>query len=214
MPIDNSDNLLIASFINAPLWERARWVATTFGWHPRSESPPYMGIVFNDAEAGQAIFRDWIRHLGRRDLFEELRVSIIEGNVCSQRPGYSVHITADPVGVMNRALSEGIEVNPRQLVAFGKVNRMHPAPDSPPLLPQFRKEFEKHQKFLLAPVICRGDGRLWLDVKTGFEKTMVHFRDAADIVSDEDLDAAVTHLADYVPWSADGRKPGPLGLER
>src|SRR5207245_6765272 len=41
-----------------PLWLLSGWSATTFRWHPRSEQPPVMGLVFENGEAGKKLFRN------------------------------------------------------------------------------------------------------------------------------------------------------------
>ena len=35
-----------AAFTTHPLWAKAKWSATTYKWHPASETPPVMGLVF------------------------------------------------------------------------------------------------------------------------------------------------------------------------
>jgi hypothetical protein len=47
-----------ATFATHPLWAEAGWSATTYMWHPTSEAPPLIGLVFNNVEAGLAIFRE------------------------------------------------------------------------------------------------------------------------------------------------------------
>jgi hypothetical protein len=41
-----------AAFTTHPKWADARWTATTFRWHPNGETPPVIGLVFENAEAG------------------------------------------------------------------------------------------------------------------------------------------------------------------
>ena len=51
-----------AEFATDPLWAEAQWSATTFQWHPASEAPPLMGLVFENEEAGLEIFSASRRH--------------------------------------------------------------------------------------------------------------------------------------------------------
>ncbi len=78
---------------------------------PDHIKPPIMGLVFSgDIEAGKTIFSDWLKRLGRRDAYGELRISIIEGDIPGLEPGYSVHITSDPANTMVRAQVEGKKI--------------------------------------------------------------------------------------------------------
>lgn len=188
-----------AAFTTHPLWTEARWSATTFRWHPQSEAPPIMGIVFDNAEAGLEIFREAERQMNHTDRFEEIRVSIIEGPVPGQecRPGYSVHICPDPEALDAHATAEDFVVNQSVVPFLGQWNRHYPIPGMPELLPRFKREFRKHKEFLLAPVVRRGDGQLWVEPKLGIIKNIVHFRYLSEITH-EDIDAAAMVLPELI----------------
>lgn len=177
-------------FVADDLWSNANWSATTFRWHPRSEAPPVMGLVFDDAVAGQDIFCGWAEGHGNADPLEELRIAIIEGDIEGLRPGYTVHLSGDAEGIQARATAEGVVAPNGKLPWISRVNRMHPVPGSPPMLARFKEEFAKHREYLLAPVTRRGDGQLWFDVELGIVKHKVHFRQVSDI-SDNDVDSIV-----------------------
>jgi hypothetical protein len=177
-------------FILSPVWDTAHWSATTFRWHPRSEAPPLMGLVFDDAMAGQDLFCSWAAEHGNLDPLEEIRVAVIEGEIEGLRSGYTVHLSGDIEGILARATAEGVVV-PGAGVPWGsRVNRMHPLPDSPPLLARFKEEYGRHGEYLLAPVTRRGDGQLWFDVELGIVKHKVHFRHVSEI-TDKDVDSVV-----------------------
>lgn len=144
--------------VNDPDWEDAGWCATTFRWHPTSEAPPVLGLVFADGEKGRAVFARWVRQYQNQDELDEIRVSVIEGEIPGQQPGYTIHICPDPEGVLVRATAEGIVAG--ELAFAGKFNRMHPLPESPPMLGRFKEEYARHKEFLLAPVTQRRDGQL------------------------------------------------------
>ena len=188
-----------AAFTTHPRWSEARWSATTFRWHPTSEAPPIMGIVFDNAEAGLEIFREAERQMNHTDRFEEIRVSIIEGPVPGQecRPGYSVHICPDPEALDAHATMEDFVVNQSVVPFLGQWNRHYPIPGMPELLPRFKREFKKHKEFLLAPVVRRGDGQLWVETKLGIIKNIVHFRYLSEITHD-DIDAAAVVLPEII----------------
>ena len=178
-----------STFLSAESWGRAFWIATTFRWHPGGAAPPIMGLVFADAEAGRALFREWAAACDHRDELEELRVAVVEGDIPGMEPGYSVHLCPDPEALMIRAAAEGREAG--GAAPPSRVSRMHPhLGGDPSMLPAFKREYERHGQYLLAPVTRRGDGQLYVDVDCGVEKTVLHFRDAADI-GPGDIDASV-----------------------
>lgn len=192
--MSNGDLLPSARLINAPFWEAANWCATAFQFHPTGECPPVLGIVFENAKVGREIFSEWVAEYGNQDRFEEVRVSIIEGNLPGQRPGYTVHICPDPVGLAARATAEGVVLEPG-IFLLGRVNRMNPLPESPSQLPRFKMEYERHREFLLAPVTRRSDGKLWTDVEFGLVKTSIQFRDISEI-TEIDIDSIALLIRD------------------
>lgn len=189
-----------AAFTTHPLWVEARWSATTFQWHPTSEAPPIMGLVFDNAEAGKEIFREAERQMNHEDRFEEIRVSIIEGPVPGQelRPGYSVHISPDPEALDMHATGADFVVDPGIIPYLGQWNRHYPVPGMPALLSRFKKEFAKHKEFLLAPVVRRADGQLFAEPLLGIIKNIITFRDLSEITTQDDPDAAALVLPQLI----------------
>jgi len=196
---DHVKTMPAAAFTTHPLWAEAKWAATTFRWHPTSEAPPIMGIVFDNAEAGKEIFREAKRQMNHSDRFEEIRVSIIEGPVPGQekRPGYSVHICADPESLAAHATIEDFVVDPTIVPFLGQWNRHYPIPGLPQMLPRFKQEFDRHKEFLLAPAVRRADGQLWFEPELGIVKNEIHFRHLTDITQD-DPDAAALILPQFI----------------
>jgi hypothetical protein len=175
------------------LWNDARWSSTTFRWHPQSAAPPIMGIVFDNAEKGRELFAQLAEAIGNEDAKEELRISIIEGDVPGQRAGYTVHIGPDPDALRALGTFEDVIVDQTTLMLFGQLNRMYPIPGQPNLLARFKQEYARHKEYLLAPVTRRDDGQLWVDVELGVVKRSIHFRELKDI-RDGDIDAAALVL--------------------
>lgn len=189
-----------AAFTAHPLWTKAKWSATTFQWHPKSEAPPIMGLVFDNADAGKEIFREAELQMNHEDRFEEIRISIIEGPVSGeeQRPGYSVHICADPEALAAHATAEDFVVDASIVPFLGQWNRHYPVPGQPNLLQRFKQEFAKHNEFLLAPVTRRADGQLWCNSELGIIKNVMHFRQLSEITAPDDADAAALVLPQLI----------------
>jgi hypothetical protein len=188
-----------AAFTTHPLWAEAKWNATTFQWHPTSEAPPIMGLVFENSEAGLEIFREAERQMNHEDRFEEIRVSIIEGPVSGQerRPGYSVHISPDPEALAMHATGADFVVDQSVIPFLGQWNRHYPIPGMPALLPRFKTEFAKHNEFLLAPVVRRSDGQLYAEPLLGIIKNLISFRCLSEITPN-DPDAAALVLPQLI----------------
>jgi hypothetical protein len=189
-----------AAFTTHPLWAEAKWSATTYRWHPTSEAPPIMGLVFENIEAGLEIFREAQQQMNYEDQFDEIRLSIIEGVVSGQehRPGYSVHICADPDALAAHATMEDFVVDPSVIPFLGQWNFHYPVPGAPPLLARFKEEFENHKEFLLAPAIRRTDGNLYMEPELGIIKNVIFFRQLSDISAPDDTDAAALLMLQFI----------------
>ena len=99
--------ILFQSLINVDLWNKARWTATAFLCDPRSTDPSCLGLVFENTEAGRKIFGELRNRIGIVDEFEELYVSIVEGTILGEDPGYTVHISSDPFRTESRLRAQG-----------------------------------------------------------------------------------------------------------
>src|SRR5690606_20698410 len=94
----------VSSFIDAPLWDKAKWRATFFGFtHPGA--PPLFGLAFTDKDAAVAIFSEWRRRLGEVDQNEELRISVLTGIDKANPASYRVIVSAKPRLQNNRKLT-------------------------------------------------------------------------------------------------------------
>lgn len=170
-----------AAWVVDSRWHQAKWKATCYQFDPAGECPPVMGLAFDNSEKGRELFRSWTAVNGNRDELEEIRITVIEGEIPGERPGYFVHISPDPENSMVRATAEGIVIDEIPLSLLAQVQRMHPVPGAVPMLPRFKELSQKHGEFLLAPVSPRQDGKLWADLECGIVKTAIHFRNIAEL---------------------------------
>jgi hypothetical protein len=173
------------TFIDIEKWDAARWKATAFFHDPSGAQPPYLGIVFDNIEAGRQIFSDWLQRLGSVDQYEELRISIVEGEILGEEPGYSVHLSSDPSHTEEHSRAKGVHLEVETAIVVSRFKRMTPAPESP-YLPRFKQDVAKHKRFFLIPVSS--------EVKPEFgfaiEKTEIHFRRASEVAK-ADRDAVI-----------------------
>jgi hypothetical protein len=173
------------SFIDVELWDSARWKGTAFLHDPSGIDPPGLGFLFEDIEDGKKIFSGWQQRVGRIDRYEEIRVSIIRGEILGLPSGYSVHISSDPLHSVRRAEAEGLSLDFQTAVIVSRVQRMTPEPGLPHL-EQFEKDFAKYKRYLLVPVSLKGVPEFQLSI----EKHEIHLCQASEIRAD-DVDAAV-----------------------
>ncbi len=177
-------NLPAIRFLGCDRWGETGWSGTTFRWHPAGEAPPVMGLVFDDDSAGQSIFNEWVALAGNQDPYEELRVTIIEGEIADTQPEYIVLLCPDPANTLVHATAEGASFDIEQISGLCRANKMDFLPDSPPMLPRFKEECAKHGEFLLAPVTRRDDGQMYFDVNLGIVKKKIEFRSVEGILAE------------------------------
>lgn len=186
----------ITAYLSAPidvdLWNKARWKSTFFIVSKSGSEPPMLGIGFLRKRPAEQIFEQWHRRYGNRDLFEELRVSIIEGDIPGKHPGYSVHIGPDVGNTIERYRAAGLAVRPDTdlFISVGRINRMNPAPTSKNL-EMFKDAYRRLKQYVLVPGVVKPDGSgLQVCRDAGILKREIKFRAVSDIGSDDE-DSAV-----------------------
>jgi hypothetical protein len=176
------------SVIDIRLWDAAGWKGTGFGFRQDGEGLPFIGLHFANPEAGRAIFESWRERFGDVDEYEELRVSIIEGDVPGQRAGYTVHITGDPRNILARAKHDGYEIHSHQILTISRSRRMSPGPGSP-YLADFKRAYPDKRQYMIMPVEEQ-DGAPTPRWELGIQKKVIYFRRVED-VSPDDIDSSV-----------------------
>ena len=178
-------DIYFQSLIDVDLWNSAGWKGTAFLRDPSGIEPPALGFLFEDMNAGKRIFSGWQERVGRVDEYEELRVSVIRGEILGLPSGYSIHVSSDPLHSVRRAESRGVPFDFQTAVIVSRVKRMTPNPGSP-YLAQFEKDFAKHKGYHLVPISSKGEP----DFELSIEKHETHLRQASEI-SGDDVDAVV-----------------------
>ena len=172
-------------FVDPVKWDAAKWMATAFFCDPTGTEAPLLGIVFENIEVGKQIFADWRERFGEVDEYDELRISIVEGEILGEDPGYTMHISSNPGHTEERMRAQGEKLEIDTAIIISRMYRMTPQPGSP-YLSRFKQEFAKHRRYFLMPV--SSDVKPEWDLALG--KSEIHFRQASEITR-EDLDAAV-----------------------
>ncbi len=176
-------------FCDNPLWDGALWIATTYRWHPTSEAPPVMGLIFANWVAGVNLFRAWTESQGNADPQDDIRLAVIEGDIPGQAAGYSIRISS---------AQADWEFVQKKRATPSRVQRMHPLPDNPDMLQEFKREYRKHGEFLLAPIVQRDEDELYFNVQVGVIKRECVFRHVSEIHEEEP--DAVALVPEIVGW--------------
>ena len=182
----------LTAYLSAPidvdLWNEARWKSTFFIVSNTDSAPPILGIGFLNQRPAEQIFDQWHRRYGQRDRYEELRVSIIEGDIPGKRPGYSVHIGPDIQNTIERYKAAGITVKPDTdlFISISRTNRMNPSPESKNL-ENFKEAYGRLKEYLLIPGIVGADGSLLgFSRQAGILKREIKLRATHEIGSNDE----------------------------
>lgn len=176
---------IVWSLFDIETWERANWRATLFMSYGEPGIPPCLGLAFDDGADGKEIFRQLRAALGDDDVFDELRVSIIEGDIPGEQSGYSVHVSSEPANTAKR-LHRAPVIGP--FVIARQIHRMNPDAGSPHLA-RFKQDFSREGRYLLVPATFNAsDESASPHLELAIGKHHIHFRQASDIAPD-DIDA-------------------------
>lgn len=178
-------DLFLQCLIDIEQWDAADWLGLAFFHDPDGVEAPVLGFLFGNLEAGRRIFADWRERLGAIDQYEELRISIIKGEILGLESGYSLHVSSNPFHTAERAAREGYTLDVKVAVILSRIKRLTPSPESGHLA-QFEKDFAQHRRYQILPVSADLDAQFDLAI----EKRELHLRQADDIDA-HDLDVAV-----------------------
>jgi SEFIR domain len=180
--------MFLTTFINLTMWDKAVWAGCVYVHDRDLREPPTLGLLFRDADAAEQIFIEWRKRLGRFDKYNELRISIIEGDAPGKPAGgYTVHIGSNVENIYRRADAEGIDIPKPHVMIVSRTHYMTPTPESTNLA-VFRRRFEQFGSFLLAPVIQR-EGHIITGESLAIHKREIEFRKLSDIKSKNDPDS-------------------------
>ncbi|MEH6411051.1 MAG: hypothetical protein V7741_11030 [Hyphomonas sp.] len=104
----------VRSVIDLKAWDQAEWRGCGF-LHVGDDLPPFVAMLFHDAEAGRRIFERWRERFGDRDVNEEIAISLIRN-----LPGWSEHhyiaqVTSNVANITPGANSKVISMPIRSL---------------------------------------------------------------------------------------------------
>lgn len=173
--------------IDIPLWDRAKWRGVGFLCY--EESPPILGLFFENTEAGEAIFRQWKDRFGDQDDQNILRITFVEGPIHGTDPGYNIRIGSNVPAILSAAKSRGEVINDTGVFYTSRIHRMNPPPGSPNLA-TFKRFYSIHKACFIAQVAPTKDGGVSVNPESLIAKSELYFRQVEDILEgDIDRDA-------------------------
>lgn len=186
--IKTDPKMFITGPINTELWNKAKWNGAFFVCYP--DTPPTLGLCFKNESEAKEIFENWHLRYGDNDEYEELRISIIEGDIPNEKAGYSIHINVDAEATVKRLQDVGYDHDiDDYIVSIGRIHRMNPSSNSKNL-ENFKKAYKKFKTYLLIPVIMQNNQSLTPLFKLGIRKGKIYFRKVEDI-KEHDIDKVI-----------------------
>ncbi|WP_319243985.1 hypothetical protein [uncultured Propionivibrio sp.] len=190
----------VFSPIDIPVWDKARWAGTCYGWD--SQHPPFMGLMFRNLEAGIKIFTDWHARWGREEAEDALRVTIVTGIYKTNPHHYGV-IVGPNIDSIAADLKSGDTI-----AMVSRINRMTPATSEN--LMNFLEAFNKFHAFFLMPAQLPSNGKNApeIELKLALLKHHLHVRPAWQI-GENDHDIVVLD-DDEDPFIPEGVEDAPV----
>ena len=177
--------MYVTGVINTELWDRACWMGTAI--LSDKKSAPYLGLVFQNRDAAIEIFENWNKDFGHRDLYEEIRIAIIEGDIPGKEYGYTVHITTNQENLISKCRELNLPFHQVLFAIISRFRRM-PVEKGNRNMAVFKEEVERFLSYKIIPIYTSEDGLEPL-FDYEIEKTEIFFRQA-DEITENDIDIA------------------------
>ncbi len=190
LPEKERKTIFISDISSNEIWDKSGWCGVAFILDKEGELPPRLGLLFRNRNFASTIFENWKKIIGANDKFDELRISIIEGDVKGEDNGYYIHIGCNPISVFKMMDSNYKDLSIDYFIHTSKITRVFVPKDSNDL-----KLFKEHLKIFghcyLTPVIIDDQEQTEILTKYNIYKKNIIFRNYDEINSKHDLDFVV-----------------------
>ena len=176
--------MYVTAVIDVDLWNQAIWRGTAV--LSDGQSAPYLGLLFENREAAIKIFTQWNKDFGNKDIYEEIRISIIEGDIPEEKHGYTVHITTNQENLVSKCKKLNLKIDETLFAIVSRYRRIETATNNRNM-EVFREEVERYLSYKIIPVYMSKEGLEPL-FEYEIEKTEIFFRQVCDI-DENDIDA-------------------------
>ena len=129
----------VASLIDLPLWDKAKWKGAIYILSYELDEESWMAFGFQNDAAGRSIFEGWRARLGITDKEGRIRLSILTGIDRNNPHAYSIVVGSN---LVERA---GV----RSYVSVSRIHRMEPSHSIN--LDRFRQRFQRVGTYRLMP---------------------------------------------------------------
>lgn len=178
--------MLVTGVINTEYWDKAEFRGVAILGDRKSA--PYLGLVFENKNAAENIFKEWKEQYGEKDQYEEIRVSITLGDIPGECAGYTLHITLNPDNYKVKIKKLGLSVDNTLITTISRVCRV-PATNYNSIN-ILREDYERFLSYYLVPVIRHDNNQYEPLMEYCIEKTEIYFRNA-DEIDENDIDIPV-----------------------
>jgi hypothetical protein len=179
----NNKVMYVTGVIETALWDKAGWMGTAV--LSDKKSAPYLGLLFQNRDEAIKIFEQWIENFGHRDLYEEIRIAIIEGDIPKKEHGYTVHITTNQENLITKCKQMNLSATKVLFAIISRVRRIQTEKGNRNMS-IFREEFDRFLSYKIIPIYMSEMGLEPL-FDYEIEKTEIFFRQA-DEITENDLD--------------------------
>lgn len=175
-------SLYLSDLIDLDAWNRAGWTAVLFLTPAEDGAAPGLAFLYTNGTAGAEIFQGLRAKLGSTDEREALRISIVEGDLPGEDPGYTVLVGPNFEVLAEQAVAAG--AGPRGYAgALSRMLRLNPDPASQGLA-LFKEAVRRHGGYFILPATFGRPGDM-SSVTTApglaITKREIHFRDVSDL---------------------------------
>ncbi|SEW33375.1 hypothetical protein [[Clostridium] fimetarium] len=176
--------MCVTAVIDVDLWNEATWRGTAV--LSDGQSAPYLGLLFENREAAIKIFKQWNEDFGCRDMYEEIRISILQGDIQGEEHGYTVHITTNQENLLSKCKKLNLPIDETLFAIVSRYRRIETAKTNRNM-ETFRSEYERYLSYKIIPVYMSKEGLEPL-FEYEIEKSEICFRQVGDI-TENDIDA-------------------------
>ncbi|MBR3917951.1 MAG: TIR domain-containing protein [Clostridia bacterium] len=190
LPKKERKTLFVTSLIDIKTWDKAVWRGAGFclGY----TDLPTLLLPFCNGKYAKKIFSDWIANVGKNDVNDDIRISLIEGDIPDEEKGYYVVVGTNLDEAIKRAEAQGCVIDETMILNVSRIIRANPT-DNFKNYNLFKEIYYKFNEYYLAPAILNEKtGQIEPLMDYAIHKKKLIYRDVKDI-TDNDQDAVVLY---------------------
>ena len=149
--------LFVTNLIDIELWNKAKWKGTAFAYNPLNENDiPILGFGFENPEYGKLIFDAFRERIGKVDISEKLRISIVTEVDIENISHYKVMIGPNQSYLDELSEGSNLRNDEKLFMTISRVNLM--TPTSSLNLDKFLEQYRKVGKFYVTNILEMPEG--------------------------------------------------------